>query len=144
MMMENFLVKKNYEDLLEFVAVGKEFIHTNPKESKLSWAIKRVSDRIVTSTKHLNKNFQKKIQDFRIDFASEDANKNLIIEKDSYLYTKENKKLLDESIRVAEAALFAEVIEIETWFVESPVELTDTEKKVFDGIVIKSTTDDVQ
>ncbi len=132
--MENEKIEKTYEDLLEFIECKNKVKKGN---TKFDYAANRIIDRIASATKKINKDYDKKQRDLIVDFASEDAEKNLIVsDKGLYSYTKENQKKLDSAIEKLQDERLLKKVEIEPYIVSDYPELTERQEKAFEGLLI--------
>ena len=149
--------KITYEKLLTYAQYATAYINRGEK-TKLAYAIERVGKKYpkyIKAYNEITEERQAKISDAYTDFASEDADKNImrLIVKDekgnvTYTenkYTRENKKACDEKIRninkeynnILQEFIYKEV-EIEPCLTTSiPNNLTNQEIEAFTGIIIE-------
>lgn len=139
---------KTFKQLAEFDIFSRKFEGQN---NKLSYAIKRVKDSKsfkVFSEKRdsIGREFQEKVTDLRIKYASEDSSGNLIIsEKGAYSYKKSEALLLEEEVRKISKAqelelkeVNEETFEIEPFYFngEMPSDFSINEIEIIEGIII--------
>lgn len=127
------IVNKSYEDLVEFIECKNKVKKGN---TKFDYAANRIIDHITSATKKINKEFDKKQRDLFVDFASEDAEKNLITKEGMYSYTKENQKKLNEAVDKLIEERNSKTVEIESYIVEDYPELSARQEKAFQGLLI--------
>lgn len=133
---------KTFDQIVEFSNEAYQFIQKAESEgrgnTKLIYAIKRVSGDPITRQKGILhkciKASQTKSRDLQIDYASVDpVSGNLLKdERGQYLYTKENKKALENALE----ALTNEYMEFTPYIAtEITEELTEYQKELFKGFV---------
>lgn len=106
--------------------------HTKEKEkSKFTHAL----EKMISRTNEIEKKYNTSIQDMRVEHASEDDKKNLIMDKDGqFAFTKENHKKLTIAIR----AKLEDKVTIEPyWASFVPDDLGMALTEVFEDFVIK-------
>lgn len=121
----NYLINNGYYN-------EKEKRWTEKEGNKLTVNMQNLAKQ---AQKHFDKYFEKK-RELEVDFCSEDESKNpKVIMKDQYgnmCYTKENqKKLYAELIKLNETQ-----VEIHARITDGDYYLNNTEKEIFNGILI--------
>lgn len=109
-------------------------------KTKFTYAL----EKMISRTNEYEKKYQSFLEDARVDLASEDDKKNLIVnEKGQFSFTRENHKLLNQKIREKQK----ELVEIEPYFVDPkhiPEDLNVSLKEMFIGFVIKDEEEEPQ
>lgn len=102
-------------------------------KTKFTYAL----EKMISRTNEYEKKYQSFLEDARVDLASEDDKKNLIVnEKGQFSFTRENHKKLNEKIREKQK----EQVEIEPYFVDPkhiPEDLNLSLREMFIGFVIE-------
>lgn len=148
-----------YEQLITYASYASAWLSREEnKSTKLAYAIERFGKKYpkyIQAYQDLLDDRQSQINDAYTDFASEDAEKNimrLIVKDDNgkvtyseNKYTRENKKACDEKIRTINREFnqkandfLRQEVEIESYYSASiPENLTNQELEAFTGIVIE-------
>lgn len=131
-------MEKTYEELVEVLSCKAEVEEEHGKESKFSYAMSRIADRITSATKKTNKEYSRKMRDIAVDLASVDKQGNLIIEKESqsYRFTVENQKKYDEKIDDLMDERDMKKFDIEPYIMAEYPTLTARQERVFEGLLI--------
>jgi hypothetical protein len=132
-------MKKTFKEIMEadYVVSGILGKNSSLQNSKFNYAWKKF---IKMNIEKLLKERNEKLVEARIDNALEDENKALITDKDTirgYKYSKEGlKQCIRKETEIVEKYDDKE-IEIKPYFCESLPELTDEEKELLKGLIIK-------
>lgn len=104
------------------------------KENKLTYALRR----FIKANAKLIEAYNEAALDLKIDFASVDSNKNLIMNSNNlYSYTKESQKALNAKLK----ELNNKEIEVDAFPIKAadvPTDLLASFRDLFEGIVIES------
>lgn len=122
---------KSYQECFEFFNVASQWLAKNPEDSKMKYALTKMNRKIGK----INEKYKDKVEEINIECCAVD-DKGIILRGDnnSYQYNKEG--LLERNKKVNE--LFRSEVEVEPYFATEPAtNLTETEKEVFTGFVIK-------
>lgn len=123
---------KSYQDCFEFLNVAGQWLSKHEEESKFKYALAKVSRKLNKS----REKYQESIEEINIEHCATD--KDGVILRDTngqYKYTKD--ELIKRNRKMNE--LFHSEVEVEPHIAsEIPEGLTDLEKEVFEGFVLKS------
>lgn len=98
-------VKHKIEDILNFHRVAIEYVTRNEKDSKLTYALKKMvgdpSSRNKGILFPIISDYQSKLNDLYIDYASVDEKTKVLLKdaKGNLEYTKENQKELNSKVK---------------------------------------------
>lgn len=131
-------MKTTYEKALDFVLAKKHFEQTHKEETKLHHALRRCHEGFAKQMEKIETKLRRDTLALSLEYASEDEKGHLIVvEKTNYVYTKENRKLLDAGIDRLQDALVETPVEVEPYMAKSvPEDLTYEQKKAFNGFVL--------
>lgn len=126
---------KKYQDLINFI---NEASQINPEDTKFKYHVEKMVARIKAAIKKSNveTDYQEKIQDTRIENASEDKEGNILRDGQSYKYTKENEKKLIKEMRKLTNELNDSGIDVEPNILTIFPELTASQYEAFKGLLI--------
>jgi hypothetical protein len=89
-------IEVTHEQLLIFSVVSNALLSKQSKPSKFSKALERV----IKYNKGVMTSYNEQLEELRINLASEDDKKNLIVdEKGNYVYTRANQLALTKAVR---------------------------------------------
>lgn len=137
-------MKTSFRKLLQFEQAAESYTQRRTGETKLDYAIKKLSDKFTAINTAFTERLQAQLDDVRIDHCLTDPpdDPNGKIVRDSayrYVFTKEGEKACKKELKkVGDALLDMEDIEIVPYFAtQIPDDLTETELEAFSGLVIK-------
>jgi len=122
---------KSYRECFEFARAGQQWIAKHEEESKFKYALTKVMRKL----NRVQERWQELIEESNIEHcATDSAGVILRDEKGQYKYTKE--ELLKRNKRVN--SLYDQPVEIAPHFAtEVPEDLTELEREIFNGFVLK-------
>lgn len=132
-------MKKTYEEILAFDrAAGAYLKRQGEKESKLAYAVRRVAKSYGRGMQKAKESYDERLQDIDIEHASEDERGILIVQNDSYVYTKEAQRRRLAAQRTALRELLASQVEFEPHFTaQPPDDLPEEVREAFAGFVVR-------
>lgn len=124
---------KSFQEVFTFLAVADARLVRDTTASKFNYALGRVLKRGVK----LQAEYQERVEDINIDNCATDKDGVILRDdKGGFRFTKEGEKARNK----ARGELFRSSVEIEPHHcAELPDDLTDSEREVFAGFVIKDT-----
>lgn len=126
-------MKITYQRIQNFRMAASNYLNMNkgPETKKLNYALQKM----ISRTNEFEKKIQEDVEDKRIELASEDEHKNVIVEGGQYKFTKENQKTLTVFLR----DVLKREFEVEPYMVKDigPVALTFPQIETFTGFILE-------
>lgn len=105
--------------------------------TKFEYALMKVEARISNAQRALTNEYNEDVQDIKRDTAQEDEHGNLIIENNSYKWTREGKKSFDQQVRARTKELNNKEIEVSPYLCTGKIPpLNEYQVLAFAGLVI--------
>jgi sugar-specific transcriptional regulator TrmB len=122
---------KTYRDCFEFVRAANQWISKHDEESKFKYALTKVTKKLA----RIQEKWNECIEEANIEHCATDKEGVILRdERGQYKYTKD--ELIKRNKRVS--TLYDSNVEIQSHFAtEVPEDLTELEKEVFTGFVLK-------
>lgn len=125
-------MQKSYGEMNQFIGAANAWLERNPNESKFSYAIKKV----VKSCLKLLGEYQEQVEEISITHCAVDKDGVILRdERGGFRYTKDELKKRNKKVN----DLFKSAVEIEPYFATEIPKLTEEEREVFLGFVLKET-----
>lgn len=130
-------MKTSWKKILEFAQVAQNYLANHPEKTKLEYAITRV----MSQTAKIQEDVLERLNDVDIDCCLTEGNdENGAILRDDQGNLKFSKKSLRDRNKRRKEIMDNDDLEIEPYFATAiPDNLSDGEKEIFTGFVIKET-----
>lgn len=131
-------MEKTYQECFEFLSAASQWIAGHEEESKFKYALTKLSRKL----SRVQEKYRETVEEINIDHCATDPGGVILRdERGQYKYTKEELKKRNKKVN----GLFHEVVTVEPHYAtEVPETLTDLEKEVFDGFVLKLDEDKLE
>lgn len=120
---------KTYRQLIEFINAASNYLRTHPQKSKFEYALSKVTKKALSAYDKYNE----ALEDARIENCATDA-AGVILRDDRNNYKFDKKGLT--AFNKVQRALAETPVTIEPHIVDEAPALADSDKEIFEGLVI--------